>query len=245
MRSRHLAPLLALAACGDHDGLAAGALAITVYGEDYIEESIPADAFVDGWSVTFSRFELDVGNVHAHADHGGAELRVDGFTRLDLAAGSGGAGHPLATLDAPGGEYDHFGYALRDLDVAGAATDGAETITFAWQFPVIVGHAHCGTRTVDGGTTPVEITIHGDHLFYDDAVAVEPGVAFQAVADADADGDGDVTAAELAAVDLSTFERYQVGSLDIDDLWAFITYQVTTIGHVDGEGHCEDVEVLE
>ncbi|MEZ4472315.1 MAG: hypothetical protein R3F60_16270 [bacterium] len=63
-------------------------------------------------------------------------------------------------------------------------------------------------------------------------------MAFDLIAAADADGDGLVTEAELAAVDISTQERYQVGSRPISDLWRFIEQQATTVGHIDGEGHC-------
>ena len=34
-------------------------------------------------------------------------------------------------------------------------------------------------------------------------------------------------------------ERYGVGSLPISDLRAFVTHQVGTVGHIDGEGHCD------
>ena len=48
-----------------------------------------------------------------------------------------------------------------------------------------------------------------------------------------------MTQAELAAVDLRPLENYQVGSTDITDLWRFIEQQTTTLGHIDGEGHCD------
>ena len=38
-----------------------------------------------------------------------------------------------------------------------------------------------------------------------------------------------------------TLANYQVGSTDIMDLWHFIEHQTTTIGHIDGEGHCETI----
>src|SRR5690606_24621185 len=42
----------ALAACAPGEGT----LEVSVYGEEFIEETIPADAFVDGWTVTFDKF---------------------------------------------------------------------------------------------------------------------------------------------------------------------------------------------
>ena len=84
------------------------------------------------------------------------------------------------------------------------------------------------------------------HLFYDDAISDEPNVAFQLMADADANGDNAVTLDELAAVDIRAQARYQVGSLKtpaghtITNLRQFLEYQVITLGHINGEGHCED-----
>ncbi len=260
------------AGCGD-DPLAAGQFEASVYGEEFIEEGIPADVFADGWSVTFDRFLVSVGGVRAQAGHDAGEQMSDAYTIVDLAEATGGDGHVIATLDVPGGAYDHFGYALvHDADstalnvdaadadamraagyalwVQGSATDGTDTFTFDWGFTFGLVITHCEIAvTIDGGSGGAQATIHADHLFYDDAVSAEPDVAFQAIADADgADGtepDGDITPAELAAVDITTFERYQVGSLDIDDLWGFVSHQVSTVGHVDGEGHCEDVTVLD
>jgi hypothetical protein len=247
-----LAPLALLAllapACGD-DGPSPGTLDVTIYGEEYIEDTIPADVFADGWSVTFDTFVVGLGQVAGQAGHDAEEVSFTVDDDFDLAVGTDGAGHPVHTFeDAPGGTYDHFGYLIDGVAVAGSATDGTDTVTFAWAFDIEVVHSHCDTGvTVDGDEQTVQITIHGDHLFYDDAVSEEPAVAFQAIADADgADGsaaDGDITAAELAAVDISVFERYQVGSLPIDDLLEFVTHQVTTVGHLNGEGHCEEVSV--
>lgn len=241
-----------LAACGDdghdHDH-AAGTLAVSIYGEDFIEVGVPAEAMSDGWAVTFDAFDVTIAGVTAQAGHDADELSFDTPRTFQLATDTGGAGQAVHTFDAPGGVYDHFGYVIDGVTVAGSATDGTDAVTFDWTFDVLVSHSHCEIEvTVDGTDEAVEITIHGDHLLHDDAVAAEPLLAFQAIADADgAEGstpDGDVTTAELAAVDLSTFERYQVGSLPIATLLEFVTHQATTLGHVDGEGHCEDVDAL-
>jgi hypothetical protein len=92
---------------------------------------------------------------------------------------------------------------------------------------------------VDGVFTRTEITIHGDHLFQDDLAAAEPDLAFDLIAASDRDADGEVTAAELAAQDIRTQARYQVGNVPATNLWAFIAHQATTLGHVDGGGHCQ------
>ena len=259
---------LALAACGGDD-LAAGQLTVTVYGEEYIEEGIPATVFSDGWSVSFDRFLVSFGAAAAKAGEGAAEIGVPQLQVFDLAKPSGGTGYVLGTVAAPGGTYDHFGYRIRpdatatagnadaadvtalqaagaSLRVAGTATKGAVTIAFDWSFAKNLSHAHCDVDDViDGNTVTMQATIHGDHLFYDDLVSTDPNVSFELIAASDgADGttpDGTVTLAELAAKDITGEERYQVGSFPVRDLRAFIEHQAGTVGHVNGEGHCEDI----
>ena len=94
-----------------------------------------------------------------------------------------------------------------------------------------------------GQPAVVQLTIHGDHLLYDDLFSETPNVAFTLIADADADNDGEVSRAELEAVDLRPLPNYQVGSTDIVDLWHFIEHLTTTLGHIDGEGHCKATRV--
>jgi hypothetical protein len=258
---------LAVAACGSDDDLADGTLVVRVYGEDFIEEAIPAATFVDGWSVTFDAFLVSIGGIGAEAGHDGAEVQNTTYKVFDLAQPSGGTGFELARLPAPGGVYDHFGYVIRpsaeatagnatagDVDalkaagysvwVKGSARQGATTVRFDWGFALAIVHSHCEVEaTIDGDEATVEATIHGDHLFYDDAVSTEPNVAFALIAAADGAGgggaDGAVSLDELAAVDITAEEHYGVGSLPIRDLRAFVTHQVGTVGHVDGEGHCD------
>jgi hypothetical protein len=259
--------LAPLAACGGDDDLADGTLEVRVYGEDFIEDSIPAETFVDGWTVTFDAFLVSIGGIGAEAGHDGAEVQDTTYEVFDLAQPSDGTGFELARLPAPGGVYDHFGYVIRpsadatagnaataDVDalkaagysvwVKGSASKDATTVTFDWGFALDIVHSHCEVEaTIDGDEATVEATIHGDHLFYDDAVSTEPDVAFALIAAADgaagAAADGAVTLDELAAVDITAEARYGVGSLPITDLRTFVTHQVGTVGHIDGEGHCD------
>ena len=263
--------VFATVVAGCSDDPASGTLEVRVYGEAFIEDGIPADVFVDGWTVSFDKFLVSLGHVAAQAGHDHAELTDPSFKVFDLAVPSGGAGFLVATFDAPGGTYDHFGYVIKpdaaataanadaadvtalqaaghSVRVVGTATRGAQTVRFDWGFALSITHSHCESAAkVDDNTAVTEATIHGDHLFYDDAVSAEPNVAFDLIAASDgADGtaaDGVVTPAELAAKDLTAEARYQVGSLDIHDLWGFVSHQVGTLGHANGEGHCEDVRV--
>jgi hypothetical protein len=221
---------------------------------------------VDGWRLQFDKFLVVVGDVLVQAGHDDAPAIDDAAYRVfDLAQGSEGDGHALLSAEVPGALYEHVGYRIAPAEdatagnaaagdvelmasmgwaiyIEGTATKADVTKTFAWGFDGATGYDDCHVETeLDGGEAAVQITVHGDHLFYDDAVSTEPNIAFDLVAQADADDDGAVTETELAAVELDALERYQVGSLDIANLWEYIDYQTGTLGHIDGEGHCESI----
>lgn len=254
---RHaLIPLLTALACA-HEPESAD-LTLSIYGEAFIEEGIPADVFVDGWSVTFGRFLISVGEVEA----GGEPLDpADTRYRIyDLVKGGGGlevgratpdlaALHDLSFVIGPSdGAVGHnveaeavtmmraMGYSLY---VSGVATKGGASLSFAWGFTARTAHARCDAGAPTSGQVDAEITIHGDHLFHDDLASETPNVAFDLIASADQNGDGSVREDELRAVDIRAQERYQVGDrTDITDLWSFIAQQATTVGHFNGEAHC-------
>ena len=229
----------------------------TIYGEAFIEEGIPADEFVDGWSVTFDRFLISVGEVSlAGAPLSDAAQR---FQVFDLAQASGGAGfevgsgaHAVTDPDvgyiiapsadavagnASAGDLELMTQGGHSLHIVGTATragDPPMTRTFTWSFATRTMYAACD---IDGASA-AQLTIHGDHLFYDDLVSAEPNLAFDLIAAADTDDDGEITEAELRAVDITTEARYQVGDLTaITDLWRFLEQQTATLGHINGEGH--------
>lgn len=255
--------------CGSSDGT----ITSTVYGEAFIEDGIPASEVRDGWDVQFDTFLVSIGNVQAQAGHDNPEVGLDGFYLVDLAPSSGGEGYELGSFAAPAGTYDHYGYMIRpdanatavNVDagaaaamaqggyavwVQGRATKGGVTKTFDWPFALSMSHAHCEAgMAIDGDAVVMQSTIHADHLLYDDAVSEEPELAFDLIAGADADNDGALAPAELAAVDIRSQVRYQVGSLrdpdgnTVTNLWQYLEVQVGTLGHINGEGHCEDVTV--
>lgn len=243
-------------------------LAVNIYGEAYIEEEIPADVFADGWTVAFDHFYVVVGDVAVAQGDATPEVSTAEFQVFDLAAGSKGKGHALISEVVSEGAYDNTAYVVApstnavaavgqevDLDlmtsngysvyVAGKATKGSTIKTFAWGFKTRTQYEGCKSTAVveQGAPASVQLTIHGDHLFYDDLFSEEPAVRFDLVAQADDDGDGngEISQAELEAVDIRPLSNYQVGSTDIVDLWHFIEHQTTTLGHIDGEGHCETI----
>jgi hypothetical protein len=225
---------VAVSACASEPA-GVGELEIRAWGEEFIEVGVPADAMADGWSVSFARFEVSISDLEiagvAMADPGA----------VDLALPSDGVGHRLGRISSvAAGEYDDARFTLTRAIVEGSASNGGVTKTFAWTFEVPTRYSGCETRTVvpADGVGEFQITVHADHLFFASLVAEDPDLRFAALAAADDDGDGDgvITQAELQAAGLGS---YDPGNLDIADLWAFLVAQAGTMGHVDGEGHCD------
>jgi len=262
--------------CGGEE---AGTITATVYGEEFIEEGIPVAAgedpgFSDGWTLGFDKFLVSIGNAKADLR---ADASAPEFYIVDLSKASSGNGVEITSFDAPGGDYKRYGYTLKsDANATGANADAADvtamkaagysiwikgtanksgvTKTIDWGFKMQLAYSNCEMDlSVDGDDVEMQSTIHSDHLFFDDATSPEPEIAFQLVADADGKGgaaaDGMITLAELAATDIRTQTRYQVGSLRdirgqaITNLEQYIQVQATTVGHINGEGHCADVSV--
>ena len=142
-----------------------------------------------------------------------------------------------ADLTYADGRYTATGeaipYAPRLLVAGGVYLDHRTTVPR--------GPAACepDLTVASGGEGTTQLTMHGDHLFYDDLEDAEAEVAFGVLAAADADADGTITRAELEAVDVAQ-TGYGVGQYsDVTDLWAFVEHLTRTLGHIDGEGHCQ------
>ncbi len=265
-----------LAGCGKGEPAGLGDVAITTWGEGYIEEELPASAFEDGWTVRFSKFLVVLGGVQVADDASaiGAEMKT---TKLFNHVAKGVK--PLVTFEdleakpwtnvsfeiRPAGADTELGEgaSAADLDAMnqggfalwteGEATLGAVKKTFRWGFGVPTTYTECkgekdgretpGVLVTNGGVDTVELTIHGDHLFYDDLQSPNAKLRFDAIASADTDNDGEVTLTELAAkklVDIDPADgAYGTGSAgDVNDLGAFITDLSRTVGHFRGEGEC-------
>jgi hypothetical protein len=218
-----------LLACGEGEG----SLRVSAYGESFIENGIPADAMNDGWAVSFDRFGVALADVRV------ATVAIEVPGEIDLSLASDGGGHELGSAAVNEGSYGDARFTLERLELAGAATRGKETKRFAWRLDVPTAYDACETRTIvpDGGVGTFQITIHADHLFYDSLVAEEPQVLFQALADADADADDELTQAELSARSIGAYDAGSEGG--VENLWEWLLAAARTVGHVDGEGHCE------
>jgi len=262
-----------LGACGSN-ARGEGSIEVTVWGESYIEDGIPADVFEDGWSVKYDKFLIALGDVSVDKDgeHGKS---LDEIALFDL---TDAGPHEFGRIDGLAeGSWDEFGFSsvVADADtershsasagdlelmvgdgynvyVAGTASKEDTEIRFAWGFAEPVRYASCvdvrvgqetsGVVVGDGATVEAQLTIHGDHLFYDDLASPEAKLRFDVIASADADDDGEVSLAELTAVrlaDLSSDQgTYGVGAFAVDDMRAFVEAATTSLGHFAGEGHC-------
>ncbi len=133
------------------------------------------------------------------------------------------------------------------------ATKGGVTKKYTWGFKTATSYRQCKARVggkeveglvvTNGGTDNPQITIHGDHLYYDDLQDPDSKVRFDNIAAADGDNDGIITLEELSRVELAKIPKekgpYGTGSArGINDLEAFHTALSRTVGHWRGEGEC-------
>lgn len=209
-----------------------GTVEVRVYGEAFIEEGIPASDMADGWEITFSRFDVTVTDVTV------AGVTLPDGVALDLSTASSGIGQALTSGLVPTGRHDGSSFVITRVEVEGTATKGEETRTFDWVMDQPTQYDQCDTETrVTSSEQGVfQVTVHADHLFYDSLVSEEPELRFDALAAADTNGDDEITEAELTAAGVGS---YDVGNEDIDDLWSWLLAHARTLGHVDGEGHCD------
>lgn len=135
----------------------------------------------------------------------------------------------------------------------GTATRGATAKRMAWGFRTSTLNDRCktvqsgreteGVVVTSGGARSVELTIHGDHFFYDDLQGEDAKLRFERLASADLDGDGTLTLDELSGVKLAALPSdagpYGTGSAaGIHDLRAFVEALSRSLGHFGGEGEC-------
>ena len=248
-------PVFLLAGC-----TGTGTWTVETWGEEYIEDEIPGADVADGYTIVYDEFLIALSGVALVDGNGEAVASLEGQQVFDMAQAGP---HAVGEAAAQATHYDHVDMVLSPASgaVAGNATDdqvafmndnglsisatgsaslGGDSYTFAWDFDTDTHYACEPDLTIaDGGEGGTQLTIHGDHLFYDDLEDPDAGVAFQVLADADADGDGAITRAELEAVDVAG-TGYGVGQYSgVTDLWAFVAHLTRTLAHIDGEGHCQ------
>lgn len=231
---------LSLSACGP------GVLRITAWGEDFIEQGIPSEVFVDGFDVAYSKFELTLSEVTVRSSRTGVVLSQTGATRIDLVRAGP---HEVTRLAGTQGSFDDVSYVIAGpVQVEGSLGAGARRKRFAWSFAVETAYTGCLQPTLGpsvvlsaGREETVELTVHGDHLWYDDLVSPDASLRGSVIFAADADGDDAITEAELRAVELTSVPTGQYGPGAVGNvftLWDFLSTQVRTVGHFRGEGDC-------
>lgn len=240
----------------------------TTWGEDFIETGIPADKFEDGWSVKFSRF-LVVLRDTAIADTTGAvgaqqpgakafDLVKKGPVEVFAAAAPGKAWDVVRYAIAPDSNADATNIEGSDLALLksrtasliaiGTGTKAGVTKSFEWSFTSNTLYDACeraggggkGITLVPGKEVMVQLTVHGDHFFYDQ-LSGDAKLRFDPIANADANNDNKVTLDELATVQLTALPQGQygtTGAANIRNLREFITQNMRTVGHFEGEGEC-------
>lgn len=224
-----LAALVSLAASCT---IARGQVDIAVYGEGYAEDGIPA-AETDGWALSFSEVWVGVSDATIAAEN--FELS----TVLNLVEATAGQGQTIATVGVDIGEYrNRGGFALNELRLVGSATRDSETKTFDWTIPLNERYSACETTTLVQADKVARfvITIHLDHLFADSVVAEDPALGFTVFANADTNADGVISTEELAASGIGALDP---GNASVANLAEWLALAARSIGHIDGEGHCQ------
>ena len=230
--------LLLLSACGS------GTWVVETWGEDYIEAGIPAADFADGCALTYDKFEVTFTEVWLIDGNDEQAAALDAPFVIDLTEPGP---TELGRADVKPNSYDtvHMRIApdagAPSVIAEGTLTCDGEAKTFAWAFDTDTTYG-CEPDELSiaaGGEDRSQLTIHGDHLWYDSLSAEDAEVRGQHIAAADADDDDVITQAELAAVPVAP-TGLDVGPYStVTDLGAYVRFLTQTVGHIDGEGHCQ------
>jgi hypothetical protein len=138
------------------------------------------------------------------------------------------------------------------LYVEATATKDEVIKHFAWGFPIGTRYEEChseqdgkdeeGLVVTNNKQLEIQLTTHGDHLYYDRLQAspdpeIKTSLRFDTLAEADKDDDGEITLDELDATPLNV-RLYDPSGLKAATHGAFVTSLARTVGHFRGEGEC-------
>jgi hypothetical protein len=254
-----------LTACGG-----VGQLSLTAWGEDFIEQELPATNFEDGFSVKYTKFLVVLKDFTLATKTGkqgpsqsGAlvvdltkpgPIELQAFTELEaikwdeVSYGLGPAASATGVGAVSAADVETMKSTGSALWVEGTLSKGGTTKSFSWKFATDTHFSSCtspdygeGVTVPTGGTVTVELTIHGDHLWYDDLQSPDAKLRGTAIAGADANADGVITQQELAAVQLTSLPLGQYGTggaSNVKTLDDFVRELGRTVGHFRGEGEC-------
>lgn len=263
MRTLYIPLLLSLTACNP-----ISVLKVTTWGEAFIEDGIPATAFEDGWSVKFTKFLVVLQGAAIADGQGVVGAEQPGAKAYDLVKKGPvevfSATAPAKAYEvvryAVGPDSNALAANIDDQDLAllksrtasliviGSGTKAGVTRSFEWSFTNNTLYDACeraenmgkGVTLVPGKEVTVQLTLHGDHFFYDQ-LGDGAKLRFEAIANADGNGDNKVTLDELAVVQLTSLPQGQygtAGAANVRNLKDFVTQQTRSLGHYEGEGHC-------
>ncbi len=268
-------------ACGSNDPTGSGGegtLSFTTWGEEYIEDEIPADAdggFVDGWTLKYDKFLVNFQNIRVADAKGDVAASMDGSMLFDNHVKGVKTIIEFDQVEAKA--WDHVSYEIApvtdDTERSASASeddrqlmiDGGYSLYvvgtvekdevrkhFAWGFAIATKYAEChseqdgrdeyGVVVTNNGDVEVQLTTHGDHLYYDRLQAspdpaIVTSLRFDALAATDTNEDGELTLEELDAETIDV-KLYDPSGLRATTYGAFVTQLARTVGHFRGEGEC-------
>ena len=167
--------LLAAAGCGDDAG--SGSVQVTTYGEDFIEQQIPAatsggEGIVDGYTVTYSKFLVAMSGLTVADASGTVAAKQSGALVFDLTKAGPHKVTTFAGLEAK--RWDKVGMTvapakgatagnasaadvklLNDNGYAvyleGKATKSGKTFSFLWGFTTATRYDSCHEKSTGAG----------------------------------------------------------------------------------------------
>ncbi len=151
----------------------------------------------------------------------------------------------VTTVDAPAGASTEVRFRIAGegdgpaVDVEGTLSCPSGAVDFGWTFFSDTTYVCTpnGLTLGRGEAAATQVTVHGDHLFYDGLEDPEAEVRGEAFVAADADQDGTLTVDELEIVPVAAL-GYSVGAQsEVRTLWDFVQAQIPGLGHLDGGGH--------
>lgn len=227
--------------------------------------------FVDGWNITYDKFLVTFKEITVADKAGTVAFKQTGSKIFDLVKAGpfdiektpslaaqrydkvSYAMAPAADAVAGNASADDLAFMKANgygVYVSATATKGAVTKTYKWGFTLDTLFESCtnadfgglGVNVPTGTTETVQLTVHGDHLYYDDLQSAEAKLRFDPIAAADTSpADGEITMNELAAVSLTTLPLSQYGTggaSEVKTLKDFVGALSRTLGHYRGEGEC-------
>ncbi|HMI93563.1 MAG TPA: hypothetical protein VK509_19455 [Polyangiales bacterium] len=238
-------------------------------------------AFADGWTMVLGKVLISIGDFRLRTQDGDDAMVDSDPVVFDLHQGEPKLWSfddvPAQRWDRVGYKYElptsktrtAGDVANEDLEqmidegysllVAGTARKDGREIEFEYGFPFEITMDNChngiddtdGLVIGDGAAAEAQITIHLDHLFFDDWAIEDPALRFDAMAEM-APAGGVLTLDDLAAQDnLSDLLDAAGAPLELgydpgsefepvpENLRDLVISAATTTGHFNGEGHCD------